>query len=606
MIGSAIKWMLLLGLVLCAQIWSAPVLAQQDKPSVSASVDASQVAVGDSVTYTLRVEAPGRTQIGVTKAPRFGTFTLRGKRQGTEFRSVNGKASLVYNYQFMLQATKKGQAIIQGAQVKVGARVLPVPAVKIKVLPAGKKPKADPNKGKSVKGIMLEAQVSTKEPFVGQQVQLTYNLILDEREVGPFGLDVRDIKSPGFDGFWIEDLSTGVQVSPRRTRIKGRDHTVRPVQMLAIFPLESGEVTIDPMNMEVNASMRFARGRNRARLSSAPVKLKVRDLPSGAPSGFHRGNVGKFRFRAEIDKKRVAVGEAFTLRLEAKGQGMINRVELPTLPTSKKWRQLEPVFRKNQGRLRNSSRRPEDLQLGGEKVAEIVVTPVEEGTLVLPALSFHYFDPDLGRYKTLTSKPQTLDVVGKAAPVPQQDVKLVERNKNEASGAVQTAKQPLRSVRASEGGSEAFSNPASNPLFWLGILLPPLFFLGWIVGGRWRQNRAASAPERARAGAPAQARRGLDEADALAGQGKDAEAAAATYQALTHFLASKFEVSPGAITSSRLKRLLPEAKIEQTILDRLLALRADCESARFGGLEVPAAQLVKEARALLKALGGEP
>lgn len=577
---------------------AATAWGQQPGYHVDATVDRPEVASGDRLRYSVRIQADGQAQLRMARTPRFGSLRVLQTQQGTEFRSINGRAQVAYNYHFTLEAGDAGEVTIEGGAAQIGAQQVAIPPVKVKVLPAGQRPKdsagAQGGKGYRNGAMLLQGTLSTDAPYVGQQVQLSYDLLVDPLEVGPFGVDVRDVKTPAFDGFWMEDLSESVRAAQGQRRLGRRSYTSRAVQLLALFPLNPGPIEIEPLTMELSAAARFGARRELVRLTSEPVKLKVRPLPPGAPAGFHKGNVGRYDFSVEVDKRQVSVGEPVTVRLTARGQGMVSRVELPSVPTSDKWRLLDPVYDKQMGVVRD--------EVGGSKTAEVVLTPTQEGQLVLPPLEFHYFDPDLGRYKTLTSREQRIAVIGKAAAVPEQEVELVQRQRAQGSGAMQTAQQPLRALKALAPEPSQVHDPARQPWFWMGVALPGALYLGWLLWGSWAARRQRSAPARRQKDARREASAALD----LAAHSADPAACASQiHQALTAFLAARLELPPGAISRSRLGRLLPERGVQPAIKDRLLALLERCEQARFGDTEgVQRDALVQEARALLNELEG--
>jgi hypothetical protein len=579
-----------------ALLWPCAAAAQQPTYNIDASVDRQEVAAGDRLRYSVRIQADGQAQMRMARTPRFGSLKVLQTQQGTEFRSINGRAQVAYNYHFTLQAGEQGQVTIEGGAAQVNGARVAIPPVKVKVLPPGKAPKnggVSGNKGYRNGAMLLKSNLSTDAPYVGQQVQLSYDLLVDPLEVGPFGVDVRDVKTPSFDGFWMEDLSESVRASQGRRRLGRRTYTARAVQLLALFPLNTGTIEVEPLTMELSAAARFGARRELVRLASDPIKLKVRPLPSGAPAGFHKGNVGRYDFSVEVDKRQVSVGEPVTVRLTARGQGMVSRVQLPSVPRDDRWRLLEPVYHKEMGVVRD--------EVGGSKTAEVVLTPTQEGQLVLPSLQFHYFDPDLGRYKTLSSREQRISVIGKAAVVPDQEVKLVKRQSAQG-GAVQTAQQPLRALKPLPEGQDRLRDPARQPWFWAGVALPGLLYLGWLLWGSLAARRLQSAPARRQKGAGKQAEAAL----AQAADASDAAACARqVHQALTGYLAARLDLAPGAVSRSRLGRLLPERGVQAEVTDRLLALMERCEQARFGDTEgVQPRALAQEAQALLKDLEG--
>lgn len=567
--------------------------ATRNVPRVTAEADPSEVSVGDRFLFNVVMEAEGRAQMRILKAPDFGSLQALASHQGTEFRSVNGRSQIAYNQRFTLQATTEGTVTVSGGIALVDGKQVKIPPVKIKVLPEGKKPKLPQGKNKD---LFMDGSVDAESPYVGQQVLLRYTLYYDERTVGPFGVDVHDAKSPSFDGFWTEDMNSKIRARLSKKYMDNRAYAVKPVHILAIFPLNTGDVTIEPMTMDVSASQRFGRRRNQKRLVSNPITLKVRDLPAGAPKGFHKSNVGQFRFEATVDKRRVAAGEPFTVRLAVEGSGMVGRVKFPEIQPQKGWRVLDPVFEKQTGTVNNKI-------LGGRKTAEIVITPSQEGKLTIPPLAFHYFDPYEEAYKTLRSKPLDVLVQGQSqVKEDKEEEKVVERTQVGPSSALQTSQEPLQPLKSLSAERRDLSPSWTSPWFWGGTFLPPALWLGWLLLGGLRarggeERRAAREKKKA----PGEA---LDRLHNASHAGSVSASCREMDGAIVAYLAQALDVPTGSVSSSRLKRILPEKGVDAAVVDRLLELRARCDKGRFGdeeGVDIPG--MIQEAREVLQTIG---
>lgn len=544
-------------------LWSAPAAAEA---KATATVDQTAVNVGNTLTYRLRVSASGNTNIQLVKRPDFGTLQVLGSNRGTEFRSINGVAELSFNYTWSLRATRKGTVVIKGAVADVGGKRISPKRVAVKVLPPGVSPPK--TRGSERGAVWIYGSVTNRKPYVGEQVLLEYTLMMDELQIGAFGVDVNDIKDPSFDGFWVESLSDRVDARANRREFDGKSWTTRPVQLEALFPLRVGKQTIEPLEMDISVAQRLRMGRRRMRIKSEPLAVNVRPLPPGAPDGFDDSNVGQYTLEVTTDKKKVRAGEALTVRVTVRGRGMVGRVELPGLPESKGYRLLPPVYDKEVGVLR-------DRRIGGRKTAEIVVTPLAQGVVKVPALKFVYFDPAREEYVTLVSKPKSIPVRGEVKGGAKKEEELVERKGRSKPKAVERAEQPLLPVReVDDSGDRVSQRPGA--VFWLGFAAPPVAWLGFVLFGFLRKRREASAPEKERKSVAHDARAALENADV-------GEVGAV----LTRYLAARLDVPPGSISTSKLRRIFEERGADPGAVAHLLEVRARCDEARFAGGDDP-------------------
>lgn len=140
--------------------------------------------------------------------------------------------------------------------------------------------------------------------------------------------------------------------------------------------------------------------------SDQPV-IEVRPLPAGAPAGFG-GAVGQFKLTSKVVPEKAAIGEPVTWTLELSGTGNWPAIEeLPAREVSKDFQIVQP----------KPKRTPAEGKLFEAKLAEdVVLVPTKAGTYALGPVTFAYFDPQDGSYKTLTTPRTTLAVAAPAAP----------------------------------------------------------------------------------------------------------------------------------------------------------------------------------------------
>src|SRR5581483_7675573 len=184
--------------------------------------------------------------------------------------------------------------------------------------------------------VILGAAVDKPRVVLGQQ--LTYTIRLYTRtDVSEFS----ELKLPGFDGFWGEDLETPSRPVPRMQTLGGVPYQVYLIKKKALFPDRAGNLTIGPAGIDVSVGLGFFRGRKVHRDSSA-LSVDVQPLPPGAPPGFSPTNVGQWRFTATLSPASVPVGEPATLSMAVEGQGNVHGLTLPTLPSIPGVRAYDP------------------------------------------------------------------------------------------------------------------------------------------------------------------------------------------------------------------------------------------------------------------------
>jgi hypothetical protein len=144
-------------------------------------------------------------------------------------------------------------------------------------------------------------------------------------------------------------------------------------------------------------------------INSNAQTLTVKPLPDGAPADFG-GAVGRFALNSKVVPTTVAVGEPVTWTLELGGTGNWPDVHgLPAREVSKDFKVLQP----------QAKRTPAEGKLFEATLAEdIVLIPTKAGTYTLAPVSYSYFDPASGTYKTVETPRATVVVNPPSATEP--------------------------------------------------------------------------------------------------------------------------------------------------------------------------------------------
>lgn len=573
-----------------------------DGVSVSASVDRTELAQDEPLVLTLRVEAdeaPSAIDLREDELP----FAIRSRSESRSASFAIGggggvrlrRTSVV---SLVLAPARAGDLEIPALAVTVkGIRHLTQP-IRVKVLPAGAGARApaapaDPRGGTWSgwqRDLVLQVEVDRREVFLGEQVTASVWLL------SPAGVaDYQAFRPPALDGLWVEELERPRQVQFRLREVNGVPTRAYLVQKIALFPTRAGDLEIGPYEIEVGLRIGSPSllapfgGVQHATRRSAPVKLRVKPLPPGAPAGFAAVNVGVFKLEAAAAEAEVVAGQPVAVRVTASGEGNVRALALPALPPLDGARRFEPTA--SEAVAVRSGR------LGGSRTLETVIVPEEAGELSIPALAWPSFDPRAGRYVVARTAPLRLRV----RPAP-------------AAPPGPAPADPLAGLRPPRAAS-ALARPAPPP--WRGapflalVVLPPLGLA--LLAGRdaWRRRAEAGAPARRARGAGRLARRRLAAADRRLAAGERARFLDETERALVGWAADRLGRSISGLTREDLGAALAAAGARPAAVAALSRALDACDAARFGGGAVPDDEvraLAASAVALLEASadrGGE-
>lgn len=322
------------------------------------------------------------------------TFNLTGTGTRTEMNNFSFTRFTIFNYR--VHARQAGPLQIPAFTVKTNKGTLRVAAYDANL--AGSTDLA------SLARATLEANTTT--PWAGQVFPLTYTLAVPRRNLNQVTSNVTWNASP----LVAEDWGTPQQAE---SIVAGERQYTLTYQTRA-YAKTAGRLTLEPTAQNVNlqtGSVGFGLFQS-PRVEPASVvsnrpEISVRPLPQPAPAGF-AGAVGQFKLASKVVPAQAAVGEPVTWTLELSGTGNWPDIAgLPSREVSKDFQVVQP----------QAKRTPAEGKLFDSTLTEdVVLVPTKPGTYRLAPISFVYFDPSSGTYKTLTPAVATVAITPPAAP----------------------------------------------------------------------------------------------------------------------------------------------------------------------------------------------
>jgi hypothetical protein len=572
-------------------VFWAPLVHAADL-TFTADVDRTTVSMNETLTLQL-VLAGGRVSIpqpSLSDIPGFRA-TFAGQSQNINY--VNGHVSSQLIFTFALAPQSPGEHVIPAVSITVGGQTISTNPIPIKVVSGSAGPPAATGNGQpSVaahggRTLFVTTTVDKKMATVGEQITLLFRFY----SRAPL-LSQPNYRPPDTTGFMSEDLP------PQRsytTNVEGVRYQVVELAT-ALFPTSSGIFTVGPASLDCNVQdfrdpfgdgffQNFFNQGQAVTLRSDPLSITVRPVPEeGRPRGF-RGDVGQFQMTAGFDKKSAQVHEPITLTVTVSGEGNVKALAQPPLPDSKEFKTYETLsslnIDKKNGRLR------------GSKVFTTVMKPEVSGELVFPALSLSYFDPLTRTFKTVTTKPLTIQVSPadpSAAPGPgvsfsagSEGLKEMGRNIRfiKTTGRVEPQKPPIQ----------------ERPWFIFAQLVPGiLFFSLW--GGRLVANlgKKSFSPSAAR-----QAMKSIQQA-----QSKGVLSAEALHPIFLNYLAAKVKANAQGLTPEFVSTHLLALGHKESQVKDVESLWNEFDQARFTQTRATDSNWAGRLSALIRALESKP
>jgi hypothetical protein len=446
------------------------ILLRVTAASVTASFDRGIVESGETVRFNVTLEGEQPTEVPkLPSLPLVQAIQYLGPRQMTQI--INGVSSFQVVFQFQLQTRGQGELTMPSLAVTTRGGAFQTPAVSCRITP------------KEAKGerVSLKLVTPRDECYVGET--LPYDLQLYS------SVNLNQIAPPkmSFDGF-----VTGQEVPPSNTQTvrDGQAYIVLSYRQTAT-PTKEGLLSLGPATqeyvLEVNRGRRprsliddfFGGGAELEKgIAEAPARqIRVKPLPvEGRPAGFS-GAIGRFSVRTSVSRTNVAAGEAITVKWSVYGRGSFNSVQSPQLSLSDGLKTYPGT---------NGFTAEDPLGLAGTKTFESMVILESPSIKALTFEPYSFFDPDTGRYLTVTPRPIAVSVrpeSGTSASTPTPPEVSVA-----PTSRFPDRREELMSLSLRGGRRVPAELPWARQPLWLILAVLPLLGLGSLEGWRrWRE-----------------------------------------------------------------------------------------------------------------------
>lgn len=574
---------------------------------IHASVDSNEVELGDSVIYTVEAtsktsEAPSDPKIGSNAG---FTVVESGASPTHMVQIINGRASESHGLtaQWRLRADRLGSFTIGPGTVAYQGQRYTAQALKVNVVSPGQgRPKArnrDPFGGRGGNpfdpfrglfppdddqqqddpfgGIALDPKYAMPTPrapvaflhstidkqhaVVGEQVTLSVYLYEDLHERQGRPSDVHEATATEFvKRSLLTDESRAILVG--NASVGGKPWSVKLVRKSALFPIKAGRLAIDPM------SLTLPQARVGLRESESLLVDVVEPPVNGRPAGYQLGDTGDFSLSATVTPRSIDQHGAVGVNLELRGTGNIpSTLAMPEIQ-GVEW--LEPQTRDQLGPVTQEI-------YGGTRTFNYVARIQKDGQVDLGEVRLPYFDPKTHAYQIARA---SLGIISVAKA----------DGRDAGADVTEPMLANLPAPRSSLEGNAAQSFITEKPVYWGALFGSPLVCVLALVFGdavrRAREKRANASPSHEKL---AKDRRAEAEAAVKGTDGK--AAAAAIARAVEAEVLALHEVNLRGTSATNAERELVEAGVPEATAKELLAIVAECESARFSPSDVDIAPM---------------
>ena len=505
--------------------------------------------------------------------PDFKNFkVLAGPSQSSSFSSINGKTSYKLTYTYILQPTAKGNFTIPSATVTYENEVIKSNTVRISVTDAIEIPE-DPNDPRYLaqQNVHLVAEVSDLSPYVGESISVVYKLYVDINQVNV--QNTRETSSPSFNGFWNQNIDVKKWVAKNGT-YGGKPHRYVIVRKTVLIPHKSGNLEIEPLEMEITAGVPIGRrdffgnmlmNDVNFTLTSGKKIIRVKELPSENKPFNFSGAVGDFKFRVTPSKTDLKANESAQIKVELSGEGNLKLVKLPGISTPNGLEVYEPEHKENITTSLNG--------LSGSVYDQYAVVPQSRGKFKIPGVSFSYFNPKEEKYYSIETDPIMLNALqGRDIA----DEPIVSGKKDVIINEGDIRYIHLKTDFVSTLKEEDFF---LSDLFYLLMILPLLSIPLGIFIGKKKIQRDSDIIGNKRRKADRLARKYLSQARKQLG--KKEAFYIALEKALHNYLKAKLHVETSEISREKITEILDKKQVDNSTIEEFGKVLENCDYARY-------------------------
>lgn len=253
----------------------------------------------------------------------------------------------------------------------------------------------------------LLSSISNNQPYVGQEILLTYKLYF--KDAAP---KISNEATPFFQTVWAKESTPERYINSVPATIQGQQFRAAVVKQFKLIPIQSGIITISgysmlctlqgvqPVHTENNLPD------TQLQLKAPDITISARALPEPVPEGF-TGAVGTFHFELLVDKQNIRVGEPLTFKQTITGTGNLFILKIPDLLLPESFRQQPPDI--------TTAVKNRDGNTSGTITSTVITWPQSQGDFTIPSFRMVAFNPETNKFYTLFTKPLSIRVV-KAIP----------------------------------------------------------------------------------------------------------------------------------------------------------------------------------------------
>lgn len=551
--------------------------------TLTATVDKPVIRVGESTLMKVVVQSTNAQSGQNPSIPNTEGLTISSRgapSQQFSMTSINGQVQQSYTrtYTFDVIGILPGSYSLDAIQLSTPEGTTTAEPLAITVLEADEQP---PQQGTSATtvpqsnpyGIYLLADITQNEAYVGEELILTYFLLVPQELSNRINVSPPQDNPGKFQDFWEENHNLEGNREEQTVRLQN-NKLYRKYTLFrhSLFPYRSGEFEIAPTQIQARVARPVSVLFNQyeeVNIVSNPVSVTVNPLPErGRPESF-RGAVGQFQLTTTIDQTEIEEGDPVTLTIRLEGSGNMNNAPAPQLPDFTQFDQFDPTTTEDIRIDRNG--------VTGRIEYTYILIPHGVHADTIGPVRYSFFDPSKDTYVELSSDPITLSITpgeglggtGSGFTTRRMIVRLGDDFR-----FISTSPLALSSVSITMWQS---------PLFWLAGGFPIVGMIG-AVAWRKKQDHVLNNPkEQRKRQAPARVQAALQEAQTAFSEHDKDRVYLVLGKMIREYLDHRWELTTTGMTRTELDAALDANGYDEVSRMKIHEMLEIVDSKRYSG-----------------------
>lgn len=498
--------------------------------------------------------------------PDLKNFQVYGQSSSSSMSIINGDMTVKRSIIYTLAAPKAGTFVIPAITANYNGKNYQSNSLTITVSGENQQPETQNQPAAAGEGeapapsasgeLFVDVSCNKKEVFVGEQILMTSSVYSRYNISG-----IEDVKTPGFKGFWVQDIYNPKNISFEHKIVGGKEYLYSLWQKKALFAQKIGTLEIDPYDITFVISDGWGFRRSKMSAKSKTVKINVKPLPSGKPDGFG-GAVGNFTVSISSDKTELNLDEPMTVKVTVQGAGNFKLFETPNVEFPSAFEKFEPKSQENITAGNNG--------ISGTKTFSYMVIARQNGEFVIPGVKFSFFDPASKSYKTVSTKELNITVKGERDSTASGAVSVIKSDVENLGSDIKFIKTNFKLKNTNKKFFNSFE-------FWLTIVLFIVAFVAVILlrMQQIKNNADVIGTKNRRAGKTSRKR--LKKAADFMNEGKKNEFYVEILSALWGYLSDKLAIPVSELSRDNVSENFSKRGISEEVSKQVIDVLDTCE-----------------------------